>query len=558
VAEVTQITKEKIADAKATVHNREKGIEESTKTNQRNKKKKYLMISLALAAFLMASAAIFGYYKVAVYYQVHFFPNTIINGLNCGDLEVEPVIASLDAWIEGYFLEVRGRNYLTGEPGTVLGSIAPSDIQLAFTGTREAVMSALQQQEAYKWLWKRNQEETYFFEQNLVFDEKMLEDTVKAWEACRKENMQKPKDAYISEYSEEDNCYEIIAETIGTELDVDRVIQLVGEAIRQRETALDIDQLGCYQEPAVRKEDTVLTRAVDTVNRWLGTSVTYDWNGSEVILNHEVLKDWISLKDGVPVLDQEAVAQFVKKQAASYDTYGKRRNFKTALGVELTLPSGYYGWKTDKEAETAALIQHIYQGDIIQKEPIYSSTAQKKGMSDIGNSYVEADLTHQHLYLYQNGTLVLETDFVSGDMSSKPGNVTPEGVFGVAYKTTNAILRGDDYESPVSYWMPYYGNYGMHDATWRNEFGGDIYLTNGSHGCINLPLDKAAQIYRSVYAGFPVICYYYQVDPLAGQEPENPAPEENDGEEDDSEDDDDNSEASDDIAEENGNGDEGE
>ena len=49
----------------------------------------------------------------------------------------------------------------------------------------------------------------------------------------------------------------------------------------------------------------------------------------------------------------------------------------------------------------------------------------------------------------------------------------------------------------------------MHDATWRNNFGGDIYLTNGSHGCINLPLDKAEAIYAYVSTGFPIICYYY-------------------------------------------------
>ena len=128
-------------------------------------------------------------------------------------------------------------------------------------------------------------------------------------------------------------------------------------------------------------------------------------------------------------------------------------------------------------------------------------------MNDIGRSYVEADLTNQHLYLYYKGNLVLETDFVSGDMRVS-GNITPQGVFGLTYKTQNAVLRGADYETPVSYWMPFHGNFGMHDATWRSEFGGDIYLTNGSHGCLNLPLDKAAELYSYLYTGYPVICYY--------------------------------------------------
>ena len=105
-------------------------------------------------------------------------------------------------------------------------------------------------------------------------------------------------------------------------------------------------------------------------------------------------------------------------------------------------------------------------------------------------------------------------------MSSTPDCVTPAGVFGISYKTTNAVLRGATYETPVNYWMPFYGNFGMHDATWRSEFGGDIYIANGSHGCVNLPLDAAATIYQHISAGFPVICYYYQVDPLAVSQPE--------------------------------------
>ena len=132
----------------------------------------------------------------------------------------------------------------------------------------------------------------------------------------------------------------------------------------------------------------------------------------------------------------------------------------------------------------------------------------QKGSDDIGNSYVEIDLTNQHLYLFQNGSIVLETDFVSGNMS-KAGCMTPPGVFGLTYKTKNAVLRGADYETPVNYWMPFNGNVGMHDATWRGSFGGTIYLTSGSHGCVNLPLNMAAAIYEYVSTGFPVVCYYY-------------------------------------------------
>ena len=186
----------------------------------------------------------------------------------------------------------------------------------------------------------------------------------------------------------------------------------------------------------------------------------------------------------------------------------KKRKFTTVQGIELNLPSGAYGWKTDREEEIKALTEAIQNGETVDKEPAYISKGAQKGSNDIGNSYVEIDLTNQHLYLFKDGDIVLETDFVSGNMS-KADCVTPPGVFGLTYKTRNAILRGANYETPVNYWMPFNGNVGMHDATWRRAFGGTIYLTSGSHGCINLPLHMAASIYEYVSTGFPVVCYYY-------------------------------------------------
>ena len=102
--------------------------------------------------------------------------------------------------------------------------------------------------------------------------------------------------------------------------------------------------------------------------------------------------------------------------------------------------------------------------------------------------------------------VILESKFVSGNAARGWG--TPSGVFGLTYKTRNAVLRGENYETPVNYWMPFNHNIGMHDATWRGSFGGDIYKTNGSHGCINLPFGNAEKIYNFVETNMPVVCYY--------------------------------------------------
>lgn len=497
----------------------------------RRKKKRYIVPVFLFIFLIVLTLAVFGYYRVAVYYQTHFFPNTSINGVDCSDLEADAVINLLDVRMQDYTLEVRGRDYSTGDAGALLGTVTAEDIQLNFGDTKAAVESILIQQEEFKWIGAYlNGSYPHFLEQGLYFEEELLENTVQGWDAFQKKNMIKAENAYISDYSEESGTYEIIPETNGTELDVEKAVRLIADAVIRQDAEVDLEEGACYVAASVRQDDKKLTEAVDTVNKWLGTKIVYDWNGTKVELDHKTIRDWISMESGKPALDEEQVTAFVKEQASQYDTYGKKKSFTTALGEEITLNRTKYGWKTDTAGEATELVELIYQGRITEKEPVYSITAMEKGTNDIGDSYVEADLTNQHLYLYQDGEIVLETDFVSGTMSSDYGCVTPEGIFGLSYKTRNAVLKGATYRTPVSYWMPFYGNYGMHDANWRGSFGGQIFMTNGSHGCINLPPSKAAEIYEYVSEGFPVVCYYYggapYIGPRSEETPEEVIPEE--------------------------------
>ncbi len=484
---------------------------------QKGGRKKYVYISLLLLFFLLLAAAGYAYYRGVVYYGTHFLPNTAIDGFDCSNMETAPVVDMLNARISSYALSVSGRDYGTGESGAVLGVIVPDDIQLNFADTDVAVEDLMRQQDERMWLQAYLGESfSYSLDQGVVFDEDMLKSTVESWEACQRKNMRRAKDAYIDEYSEETGRYEIVPETSGTEMDVEKVIQLISETVSRQEESLDLEEEGCYREAAVKSDDKKLNDIIDTANRWLGTEIVYDWNGTEVVLDHEILKDWVSIENGRAALDEEAVAAFVKEQASAYDTYGKKKKFMTTHGFEVTLASRNYGWKTDTTGEIQELTQLIYLGTKGEREPLYSITARQKGTNDVGSSYVEADLSNQHLYLYQDGEIVVETDFVSGTMISSYDCVTPEGIFGLTYKTMNAVLKGATYRTPVKYWMPFYGNYGMHDANWRRSFGGEIYKTNGSHGCINLPPSMAGQIYQSVSEGFPVICYYSQGIPYVG------------------------------------------
>ncbi|MBQ2400535.1 MAG: L,D-transpeptidase family protein, partial [Lachnospiraceae bacterium] len=191
-----------------------------------------------------------------------------------------------------------------------------------------------------------------------------------------------------------------------------------------------------------------------------------------------------------------------------YNTAYGSRKMMTSYGVEVTVPAGPYGWRMNESKEAAEILEVINSGNQVTREPVWLQRGASHGTYDYGDTYVEVNLTAQHMFFYKDGELVVEADFVSG--KSSKGWDTPGGAYPLTYKQRNATLRGEDYETPVSYWMPFNGNIGLHDADWRSSFGGTLYKNNGSHGCVNLPPKAAQLIYEQISAGDPVLCYHLE------------------------------------------------
>jgi hypothetical protein len=460
------------------------------------KKRGLLTIGLLL---VVLGILLFGYLLTSYYFKNHFLPNTFVNEKDYSYFTPIEAAEDFRSTILNYSLEVQDQD------GNVVGVIRPDNIDASVYAEND-IRRILDQQSEYTWPIAYLRSHSYEFSNEMEFDQEKLEDYVATWDVCQAKNMEKAKDAYLSEYKPELLGYEIIADTLGNTLDVKKTKEVLINAVEMRKTSVNLADEDCYIRARVKADNVLLQQKCETLNRWTKTKIQYDWNGNEVLLDGSIIHTWILDQSGKISLDEQAIEDFVKDNAKQYDTYGKKRNFITTLGAQLTLPSGAYGWKTDVSAEVDGLKQLIYEGAAADREPVYLSKGAWKGSNDIGNSYVEIDLTHQHLYLYEKGKIILETDFVSGNMSNGCG--TPAGVFGLTYKTREAVLRGENYETPVHFWMPFNGNVGMHDATWRAVFGGDIYLTAGSHGCVNLPLAAAESIYSYISTGFPVICYY--------------------------------------------------
>jgi len=121
-------------------------------------------------------------------------------------------------------------------------------------------------------------------------------------------------------------------------------------------------------------------------------------------------------------------------------------------------------------------------------------------------NYIAISIADQTLVYYKNGKLIVSSNIVSGQKGSHD---SPKGRYRILSKGRSIYLTGPDYKSYVNYWMLYDRSHqiGLHDATWRSSFGGSIYKSYGSHGCINLPYSVAQRIYNNVEIGTLVTVY---------------------------------------------------
>lgn len=255
-----------------------------------------------------------------------------------------------------------------------------------------------------------------------------------------------------------------------------------------------------------KKAEVQLTPMEQAQKDYAGVTITYQIGDQSETLDSDRILSWLKEdEDGSVSFDKDQVKAFVKELADKYDTAYTTRDFHTSTGQDIKITQGDYGWRIDQEQETAHLLDLLSKKQSAACEPIYAQTAAVHAQKDWGTSYVEVNLNEQYLWLYKDGKCVLESYFVSGNPTR--GHATPKGIYGITYKTRDAMLSGQGYDSKVKYWMPFNRNVGLHDAPWRQTFGGQTYRTNGSHGCINLPPAKAAEIYQNVDKNTPVIVY---------------------------------------------------
>ena len=438
----------------------------------------------------------FLYLFVASYYQNHFYKNTWINGVETANMNLEEAQALITAEVKAYQLTLEGRNEVTD-------NISGQSIDLHTVFERN-FSDLLEEQQAYAWPVKMFQVHEIVVNTMLAYDEALLEQEFRELNFLKEENNTDPVDAVISEYGE--NGYEIIPEDQGAKVIEDKLYEAIQSAVNTLEPTLSLVEIDAYDKPEITAEHPPLVKAVKEMNHLAGARITYEFGEDTEVLDGKKISEWISVDENYKVdFNPEGIKEYVDYIGKNYNSFGRVRTFKTSYGDVIEVKGGDYGWWLNRPQEVADLTELIEKGEKIKREPVYFQTAQQYGRDDIGDTYVEVNLTAQHLFFYKDGELILESDFVSGNLSKDYG--TPVGTYPIQYKENDATLVGEDYATPVKYWMPFNRNIGFHDASWRSKFGKDIYMTSGSHGCINMPPAAAKKMFQNIKRGVAVVVY---------------------------------------------------
>lgn len=449
-----------------------------------------------------AACLLVGYVSLAVYYHDRFYPGTVINDNSFGGKKVEDVKEILKKSSKDYVLTIKEK-----EDKTEL--INGEAIKLQYKDDRE-LNEVKEKQNSWLWPIQIFQDKAYMVSMEHSYDEASFTQAVNQLACMQDANMTPPQDARLED---DGTAYQIVPEVEGTALDKEKTTEVIKKAVDERRTEVSLTDEDCYLKPAVLQNDEELAKEAEKLNKITATQITVNFgNGTETV-TRDMLKSWlVKGEDGTYTFDVNLVKPVVIGWSEKYNTYGKPRDFKTSGGGTVRLTTGDYGWRVWQDKTTDALIAALNAGQSGELEPTWLYKGQTHEENDINGTYVEISIDQQRMWFYKNGTCLVDTPVVTGNPNK--GHGTPKGgVWRLKDKASPFTLVGKkpdgsiDYEEPVNYWMPFNGGVGIHDLTKRSRFGGDIYLTNGSHGCINTPLDNVRTIYENIEVNTPIVVY---------------------------------------------------
>ena len=488
------------------------GAEVTSEATPEPAQRKHIVRKLLAAVIVLVLAA---YCGGIYFFNSHFLPFSYAQGVDISLLDAAEAEQKLQADVTYDSITLTGR---TGEEKL---DLSDTDVRKTFSSLTDAINA----QDKLGWgktLFERNRD--IGVTMSASCDEAKLDEKIGGLMILNPEYVTLPENAHAG-LNIETNRYELVAELEGNHIDENVLREVILAAISEGKRELNLEDEGVYTEPEIRADDAGLASQIEWMNAINEAGAVLDLDAGVVIpVNGEFVGQLVG-SDGMA--DEQAVRDYVSSLALSYNTVSpdKTRTFVNHNNIEKTIKTSY-GWQLNEDETTKRLYELInkvindtttegqngFNPEDYLIKAAWKRAAAKHEEPDYGASYVEIDMGEQNVYVYVDGVCVLSSPCVTGRMTK--GRITPEGMYSIQYKQRSRYLTGRNpdgsisYRSYVNYWMPFNGGIGLHDATWRGKFGGSIYVYSGSHGCINLPLDIAKQLYDIAYAGMPVICYY--------------------------------------------------
>ena len=299
-----------------------------------------------------------------------------------------------------------------------------------------------------------------------TYTDKQLDAFIENLYCAKQENIKMPTDAHLDIVNgevaevESDNGSYISKDTLKKVIKEKIDAYMLGDS--------NVLDLSSYYETATITLNDLDPSLKENILKQLDKTITIDMDYKDEIVDKDVIIELTDLEDNKLVVDNDGLSNYIYELSKNYD--GLKKDSLTAELNDCLL--GY------------------------DNKTIYAEFVETRSV------LIEVDISEQTLYYYENGNLVFTSDVVTGNEDF--GTATIMGDFEVQRKVTDTNLMGRDYLEHVDYWIGFDETgriYGFHDAPWRDAFGGDIYLSDPSRGCVNMPHDKVEMLFNYVEIG---------------------------------------------------------
>lgn len=458
--------------------------------------KKKVIIGAAVISFVLIAII---YLAVAVYYQYHFLPGTVINGKDYSNKTIKSVKEAIQDDVRLYYLKIIERN-------SEVEHIAAGDIGL--TISIDGDLSKIKDEQNH-YLWFIKPKKASNLDITITYDEAKLDYAINGLKCLN--------DDYINSGVAPELTFDGIAFSMsngipGNEIDKEMTKDLIKSAIKNMDSVVNLENENCYLVPLESNTTEKEQEVLDTLNSYLDVDITLTFGNDSVVIDKAQIYKWLSVDANNEILfDTEAIIEYIDSIAKDFETMGQSREFVTSTGKTITVSGGDFGWWINRKAEAEAIINDIKGLASVTREPNYLQRAGSFGDNDFGDTYIEVNLTTQHLYAYLEGEKIVDCDIISGDPGLKAE--TPTGVFNMRFMFPNYNFVRGSFTKTLKYWMVFYGNtvdtnIGIASCNWLTNFGGNAYKGAGSLGSIYVNEADAKTLYMELPGkDFPVIIY---------------------------------------------------